>query len=200
MRRGIILCSFTYTDRKVGKPHKRTYAYGHIRKSGMSIDRLPIFKKNIIIDIDTPSNLPSNLEDLEGFPCSSVTQGQSLQLLMPSIQRLLIEPLPVLAARKCQEDGPPFFHDSRQQPRDSTPERPLMGEWFLLQKLSKILVFTVFCDQSGLKTVILEQKIEFTVHLQRLSHAVINHWHLQTLVTGFNFSCEACKELQTIST
>ena len=28
-------------------------------------------------------------------------------------------------------------------------ERPLMGEWFLLYKLSKILVFTVFCDQSG---------------------------------------------------
>ena len=38
------------------------------------------------------------------------------------------------------------------------------------------------------------------VHLQRLSYAVINHWHLQTLVAGFNFSCEACKELQTIST
>ena len=38
------------------------------------------------------------------------------------------------------------------------------------------------------------------VRLQRLSYAVINHWHLQTLVTGFNFSCEACKELQTINT
>jgi len=29
-------------------------------------------------------------------------------------------------------------------------------------KMVNILVFTVFCDQSGLKTVILEQKIEFT--------------------------------------
>ena len=35
---------------------------------------------------------------------------------------------------------------------------PLTGEKFLNKKCLKILVFTVFCDKSRLKTVILEHK------------------------------------------
>lgn len=69
--------------------------------------------------------------------CGSVTQGQSLQLRMPSIQRLLIEPLPVLpdafrrnvrrmvqrsTVRLMTQDSNPV---TQQQ---NPPERPLMGE------------------------------------------------------------------------
>ena len=39
---------------------------------------------------------------------------------------------------------------------------PLTGEIFLDKKCLKILVFTVFCDKSRLKRVILEQNIELT--------------------------------------
>ena len=39
------------------------------------------------------------------------------------------------------------------------------GGVMFAQKMVNILVFTVFCDQSGLKTVILEQKNR--VHLQK---------------------------------
>ena len=63
---------------------------------------------------------------------------------------------------------------------------PSWGAIFGLTFLQNTCVYSVLYDKSRLeKPIILEQNIELTS--KGYHNVVINHWHLQILVTGFTF-------------